>query len=437
MKGNKLLILASLVMIVILMSANSQAESFWDAPFDSSKAAIVSVDSTTSLNDVLQLVAAANPALKAFEFRIKAAQSNLKQVGLRPNPELSADFEEVGWNAPGFKESEFTILLSQEFDPFGQRGARKKVALSEIDVTRLQIKQSSFDLYLEVKQRFYSLAHAQQQVILSQTALELANNIVKNITYRLDRGAVLKSELLLAELEQQKAQLSLDQAMQNVLALETRLVSMWSGTQTGATLSTNMEPDFNQLQQTVATLSDNIESSRDMIRLRNDADMLHAKKMLAAKEAKPTITVNGGFKRLQFDDSKSLLFGISMPIPLFNRNQGEQEKVEAEIRSLEYELEHSRNEALAHIKSQALWMTQLIEKHAILNSLLLPTADNAYRTLQEAYKAGRVPYTQLLEAERSLIDISFEHNDMLLAIQEQIITLEQATGVVLRVDEEN
>ena len=82
-------------------------------------------------------------------------------------------------------------------------------------------------------------------------------------------------------------------------------------------------------------------------------------------------------------------------------------------------------------------MTQLIEKHATLDSLLLPTADKAYRKLQEAYEAGRVPYTQLLEAERSLIYNSFEHNDMLLAIQEQIITLEQATGVVLRVDEEN
>ena len=75
------------------------------------------------------------------------------------------------------------------------------MAQSEIDATRLQIKQSTFDLYLEVKQRFYSLAHAQQQVILSQTALELANDIVKNITFRLDRGAALQSELLLAELE--------------------------------------------------------------------------------------------------------------------------------------------------------------------------------------------------------------------------------------------
>lgn len=437
MKGNKRLILASLVLIVLLMSNSTQAESFWNAPFDTSKVASVSADSTTSLNDALQLVAAANPALKAFEYQVKAAQSNLKQVSLRPNPELSADFEEVGWNAPGFKESEFTVLVSQEFDLFGQRGARKKVAQSEIDATRLQIKQSTFDLYLEVKQRFYSLAHAQQQVILSQTALELANDIVKNITFRLDRGAALQSELLLAELEKQKAQLSLNQARQNVLALEARLVSMWNGTQTGTTLSTIMEPDFTQLQQTVATLSEYIESSREIIRLRNDADILRARKNLAVKEAMPTITVNGGFKRLQFDGSKSLLFGISIPLPLFNRNQGEREKVEAELRSLEYELELSRNETLAHIRSQALWMTQLIEKHATLDSLLLPTADKAYRKLQEAYEAGRVPYTQLLEAERSLIDLSFEHNDMLLAIQEQIITLEQATGVVLRVDEEN
>ena len=125
MKGNKRLILASLVLIVLLMSNSTQAESFWNAPFDTSKVASVSADSTTSLNDALQLVAAANPALKAFEYQVKAAQSNLKQVSLRPNPELSADFEEVGWNAPGFKESEFTVLVSQEFDLFGQRGARK------------------------------------------------------------------------------------------------------------------------------------------------------------------------------------------------------------------------------------------------------------------------------------------------------------------------
>jgi len=69
--------------------------------------------------------------------------------------------------------------------------------------------------------------------------------------------------------------------------------------------------------------------------------------------------------------------------------------------------------------------------------LLLPTAEKAYRTLQQAYESGRLPFTHLLEAGRFLNDLNLEHNDLLLAIQEQMIALENLTGVVLSVSEEN
>ena len=93
-------------------------------------------------------------------------------------------------------------------------------------------------------------------------------------------------------------------------------------------------------------------------------------------------------------------------------------------------------EAIANFKSRTIQLKNQIDRHNVLDSLLLPTTEKAYRTLQSAYNAGRVPFTQLLEAERALNDIYYEHNDMLLLIQEQIIALESLTGVALHVTKE-
>lgn len=437
MRKNILPSVASILAIILTLSPIARGLDSWRSQFDIADTRMVSVDSILSLDDILKLVAVENPVFRSFDFQLKAANGDLRQAGLWSNPELEAEFEEIGWDAPGFGEFEFTVSLAQEFEFFGQRGARRNTARAGINATKLQTKLAAFDLYLETKQRFYTFAHAQQNVILSHTSLELAKEIVGNITYRLEGGAALHSELLLAQLEEQRSQLALDQAKQDVMAIEATLVCLWNGAPSGLRVSCSTEPDFTKSLEYVTSISSRIDSTRDIVQLHSEAALLHAEKRLAVAEAKPTIVLNGGFKRLEVNNSKSFLFGVSLPIPFFNRNQGVRETINAKLRSLEYEIEQSRNETRATIQSQTIRLKQLLDKHTTLDSLLLPTAEHAYRTLHNDYEAGRVPYTQLLEAERSLNDLSFEHNDMLLAIQEQIIALEYLTGVAMRVDKEN
>ena len=169
-----------------------------------------------TLPQVLRLVAAQNPTLRSLRFRNDEAQAELTQARLWPNPELEAEFEEVGWDAPGFSESEMTVALSQEFELFGQRGARKKLAQVGFDATKLATRISAFDLYLEVKARFFALVHAQRQYILADSSVFLAGGVAQNIAYRMDKGAALQSELLLARLELQRAQLTREESRQDL-----------------------------------------------------------------------------------------------------------------------------------------------------------------------------------------------------------------------------
>jgi cobalt-zinc-cadmium efflux system outer membrane protein len=202
-------------------------------------------------------------------------------------------------------------------------------------------------------------------------------------------------------------------------------------------VSINTKPGYAKLLDHAITISNRIDSTRDIVQMHSESELLQAEITLVVAEAKPAITLNGGFKKFEVNNSKSFLFGVSLPIPFFNRNQGKRESIDAKLRSLDYKIEQSKNETIATLQSQTIRLSQLIDKHATLVSLLLPTAEKVYRTLQNAYEAGRVPYTQLLEAERYLNDLSFENNDMLLEIQEQIIALEHLSGVALRVDKEN
>jgi len=125
------------------------------------------------------------------------------------------------------------------------------------------------------------------------------------------------------------------------------------------------------------------------------------------------------------------MFGLSLPLPLFNRNQGAIAGIDARLRALEFEQQRTRLEVQAGINIGTTRLTQLTERHAALDSLLLPTAVQAYAKLHHTYEEGRVPYTSLLEAERALIELRFEHNDMLLAICEQIFALERLTGAII------
>ncbi len=437
MKGNKQQTTAYIIILIVMLSSYIHAADYWKAPFDTTDSNIESIDSVLSLDDILNLVAAQNSMFKSYFYKIQSAKNNLEQVGLRPNPELGIEIEEFGWDALGFKESELTVSIAQEFDFFGQRNARKKVGRAQIDATEINVKLAVFELYLETKKRFFTLAHAQQKVMLAQKSVELAKEIVESINLRREKGAALQSELILAQLEEQRTQLTLDQAKQDVIVTEASLAYLLKRKSSGVRALVDTEFNFFELLERISLISDYVDSTREIILMKSELNILQAEKALVIAESRPMVTFSGGFKRFESNNSKSYLFGVSLPLPFFNRNQGTRKSIDAQQLSLEYNIEQSKIEAIANFKSRTLQLENQIERHAILDSMLLPTTDKAYRILQNAYEAGRVPFTQLLEAERALNDINFEHNDMLLLIQEQIIALESLTGVALHVTKEN
>ncbi len=422
--------LLTLVLLSVIAGSAGGADR-WEAPFVA-EAPVGVDDSVLTLQTVIRLVAAQNPLLPSLEARREAARGRVIQAGIWPNPEVAAEIEEVGWDAPGFDESEIAVSLSQEFELFGKRGARRKVAEAEGQADEFEATVAAFDLYLETELRYLRLAHAQEQYHLSQVSVSLAEDIVTTIQQRIDKGAALESELLLARLELQRAGLSKAETYLDIETAQISLTSLWGGDAAGVRVVVPEEPDF---QDVLNRVSESMtDSTRELIALEHHRERLHAERRLAATEAKPNLTVSGGFKRLAADGSNSLMFGIALPLPFRNQNRGALHSLDAEIQQADFERQQVRLENKAALASGVAHLRQLCQRHAALDDELLPTAEEAYRTIQTLYRSGRLPYTSLLEANRSLVELRFEHNDTLLALREQIIVLERLRGEILQTD---
>ncbi len=428
----------SIVLTLILLSVSAGPVSGadrWDNPFATTAAEVSSADSILTLPETLRLVANHNPLLASLDSRREVARGGVIQAGVRPNPEIEAEVEEFGWDSPGFDESAMGISLSQEFELFGQRGARRKVAEAEYRTIEFASRVAAFDLHLETQTRYYALAHAQEWSGLADTSISLAEDIVATIQDRIDKGAALESELLLAQLELQRAKLDGASAKLEIETARIELASLWAGEPSGLAVTAPSEPE---IEPVLALITESMaDSSRELVAMDRHQERLAAELRLAAVEAKPNLTLSGGLKRAAADGSNSFVFGLALPLPFRNQNRGTLHSVDAEMRQLDFERRKVRLESAAAVATGVARLRQLDYRHATIDDELLPTASAAYQTTQALYQAGRLPYTNLLEANRALVDLRFEHNDVLLAFREQVIALERLGGVILQVDEDS
>jgi cobalt-zinc-cadmium efflux system outer membrane protein len=429
-KHTAVLLFAGILLAAWPAAHSQELEKQWKDPFPSG-VDTSSVDlSSLTLDMALQLVARGNSSLRANRMQRQAARQSVRQANLRPNPELEFEAEDVGGDLTGFRESEMTIALSQELEVWGQKKARRKLALSEADKTEWESRVEDFDIYAEAKERFYSLLHAQSELELTEQAARLALEVAEAAGIRVEKGAALSSEQLLGRLAFERARAEAALAETEQENARRNLAALWRGDQRDFK---TVVPDPNtQTLPDLAALKSYLMGSREVIRWRFEEASVRA--MLNLEEANrfPSPTLSGGYKRSEADRTNTYLVGLGIPLPLFNRNQGGISSLRAQLDAVKSAREQAVANAEAEFEGIHQRLNSFLENQASLRTLILPKAEEAYRSLKRAYELGRIPYSTLLEGEQTLIEVRFEFNDLDLAIRQEMVALERLLGIDLR-----
>ncbi|MGY2254279.1 TolC family protein [Pseudomonas reactans] len=352
---------------------------------------------TLTLDTALQTAFANNPDLAAAQWEIDIAQGGRQQAGLIPNPVASWDVEDTR------RDSRTTsIKISQALELGGKRGARIDVASRVQDAAALTLEQRRNTLRAEVIDNYYGALRAQERLDLAQRSMAVAERGLVVANGRVTAGKASPVEATRAQVQVSEIRLELDRAQIGLTDAYRRLAAS-----TGSAA-----PNF----QAVATQNlsaPTVPSATQLLaRLEQTAELRLAELSILQNEASvglekaqriPDLDVSIGS---QYDASvreRVNLVGVSMPIPLFNRNQG---NVLAASRRAD-QARDLRNAAELRLRTETrqaldLWQTANTEVRAF-NQQILPAAQSAVDSATRGFEMGKFSFLDVLDAQRTLI----------------------------------
>ncbi|MCA8973528.1 MAG: TolC family protein, partial [Planctomycetes bacterium] len=123
----------------------------------------------------------------------------------------------------------------------------------------------------------------------------------------------------------------------------------------------------------------------------------------AAAEAWPNLTVGLGYEREQLTDEDFLGLYFKMPLPIWNRNQGQHAAAEAALRRARTELAARELEFGSESAAARLLLDTARASAESYRNEVLPRLDEAHRLTEAAWHAGRSSRLEVLDARLALI----------------------------------
>lgn len=349
-----------------------------------------------TLEQAIDMALASNPSLRSATRAIGIADGAVLQAGTRPNPELSISSEGTNRNT----RTE-TAQLSQVFELGGKRSARIAVAQQERHIALGQVDIRRADLRADVIAAYMEALTAQERLALAQASVDLAHKSTDVTSRRVAAGKVSPVEQTRSTVAEASAQLELNQANADLVLAKRRLTALWGAT----------EPLVQELQEPQAE-SVRLPAWSDLQARLVDAPQLRvAQSMVVGREAQvtleraqriPDVTLSLGSQREREVGRTQGVVGISVPIPLFNRNQGNLLSALRRADQARDDLEAERlglNQALADAYQRAEVATSQVEA---LRERIVPAAQSAYDAAVTGFELGKFGFTDVLDAQRTL-----------------------------------
>jgi cobalt-zinc-cadmium efflux system outer membrane protein len=378
-----------------------------------------------TLMAALERAAEQNPALAAQRYEERAADALVEQAGVRPNPTLDVELENVlGTGAvQGVRRLEATVQASQVLERGDKRARRIAVAEREREFAAQGLAVRRAEVRAATAIAFVETLAAQHRVALAEEPVRLARAMLAAVETRVREGMASPVDTARARAAVAAAQVDLARARAALAAARTALAATWGGhpDEVGVVHGRIHVPD---------TLPDGAGFSAALDehpRLQAQAALVAARRAalaLAEAQAVQDITVGGGVRFLREGSDATFVAGVSVPLPVRHRNQGNIRAARESLAGAE-----QADRAIAselRLAFTAAWQ-ELEATHATAVSLrreALPPALEAEAVVRRAYDEGQLPLIDVLDAQRALV-----------AIQREILDAEAAcAGALVRVE---
>jgi cobalt-zinc-cadmium efflux system outer membrane protein len=389
----------------------------------------VAKDGVLTLQQAISLALAHNPELKASSWEVRALEGRVFQAGLFPNPEITVETENFGGSGAftGFHAAETTIQLSQLVELGGKRPKRQNLSALERDVAGRDHTVKRADVLARVTQAFVDVLSAQERQALMEELLHLAEEAFNSTAERVKAGKVSPVEEIKAKIALSSAQIDLKQAGYELKGAWRRLSETWGGT-TSTFQKAQGDIDSVLPVPPLEELEGLVSQNPDIARWATAIDQHRAGVELEEAKGIPDLRVSLGTKYYRESDDRAFIVGVSIPLPIFDRNRGgalearnRLSKTKEESRGAQLRVTNTLGERYQALSSAFAEITAL-------QSDVLPGAQTAFEASREGYRYGKFTYLDMLDAQRTLIAVKLRYLNALTTYHKAGTEVERLIG---------
>lgn len=382
---------------------------------------------TLSIDAAIHRAFDASPAIAEAQAALDEARGRRLGAGLLANPELS-----VRGGARLLDEGarpDVAVELSQVLPIGGQRGDRVAVAEAEVREAEARLTYARQGLATRVHLAFIEAGRAQDLSALAAAGVTLTRRLLAASERRLAEGDATALDVQVSKAELGRAENVLTQARVDVVAAQVSLAEVM-GEDPGALFRVvNSPPAARTLPPLAQVLAEAKGRRADLEALRIAVDTARARVELSRSSALPSLTLSAFFE-LEGGSEVIVGGGLSLPLPLFDRNQGgvaqalaSNRRQQAELRQGELDL--AREVATAY----ALYVGATAAERAF-EDRVVATMEETVELLQRAFDAGKIGFAEVVVLRRSLIEARVIAVETKARAAQAVVVLDVALGTM-------
>ncbi|MFZ5861357.1 MAG: TolC family protein [Nitrospirota bacterium] len=371
-----------------------------------------------------------NPELQAFSWEARARDADAIQAGRLPNPVLTADLQDIGSSnasADTVFQPQANLTISQLIELGGKRGRRAEAAALARDLAGWEYERKRIEVITQVSQACAELLGAQEQLALADEMLRLAESVVDIVSARVRAGKVAAVEEVKAQVALSAARIERGRAANEVDAARGRLAATWG----------SMVPRFEKAEGSLgpaspipplSDLAGRLDQSPALSRWTADLAQRRAALDLERARAIPDLTVLGGYRRYDTTGDSTFTAGLSIPLPIFDRNGAGIQAARDRLAKgeAEQQAEHAR---VSLALAEAYRALSAAQREAVaIEERILPGAQSAFDAVNEGYRIGKFGLLDVFDAQRTWFHARSQHLRALINYRIAVADVEGLTG---------
>jgi outer membrane protein, heavy metal efflux system len=387
----------------------------------------------SSLGEALQRLESHSLELRLAREEAAAAEARITAAGVLPNPGLSATREQLSGHPGVYHETVFQV--GQTFPIGGQRGFRREAARQTTEAARARLGSIRLRLAFEVHRAYLRAAAAEADLAALAETTEVFRRVEESGRSRLAEGDISRFAQSRLQIERARYETLLARARLALTEASRELTLLVAPDSAGAGMLILPSELLGDLAA-VATVTD-VETA--LLAAAGRADVRAAEAEVEAAQAAltlqrrlriPDVTLSGGYKH-QADGYQGAVLGVSVPLPLWDRNRGGIAEAKANLVAARTRRELALRSAESEIRRAWETRRSLQERMQLIGEMLLPESAGLLETARLAYAEDEMSLVELLDAADAYRGARESVTTLLAEYLSAVFELERASGRLL------